>query len=854
MRGGGNSDGAQRDPGPGTPTPRTSRLYFLPEDTPKGRMSEHGEDEVLAVSKKIVIRIEDLVKWTCSEPTDWKGRRRGVQHLSTPTSGNPETVDEKDNGMWNEDRWRVKVLSYPQYCRFRSLQRRLQDRISYSALQDPHLLALGGMRVAPHNTWVLYCRDTFNHPTLDSNTSVWTHLGCTSLSLKGRPRKRRSRDGKVLDSQNHNQSVASWIERMKESVMGSVELPCEGSWLPHPEEQHFLNQLYVFMERRGSPISKVPNLGFKKIDLFLLFSTVKKLGGYERVTSERLWKQVYNKLGGSPGSTSAATCTRRHYEKLMLAYEKHLKGGGSAGSTGSARGGGGEHSHTQELMASGKSSEPQKGREAQVPQKKKFNGIMYPVQDSITKLKATKVRRRGRPPSKRHTRPTAKTLSQKLSRGSSQDVQTPDLCRKSFHPLSAPSPQDLSSIKDPLSSGQVLGSKQAVSPPNPSFHSRTERAVVVPCEEPVNLCPSGPLGAFSLPKVLCPLSVFRARLGLSNEESANMATHDTGALQPSILIVQPKPGTPEQLGPSQGSLSGTESRPQRGTPEARARCAVLPPLRIIPLDIDCSVQVRQFMKSRVGPAELSSFTRRLSEVLAQDLSKACHPSEPQGDTQEQSLPLNLSKRATSKRRGEDAEAGGHDSFLSKRTKVDHGSSGGSRQLLKLRTDSTHFHEVQEEPADLSSPMRARAADQNRASRLVTGSESIAESSLLGSELLLPSRGEGGGVSEGVHGLLKQTKAEDVPSGSQHPVDNKGGDNVAGHPNSSSSDLPSCYNSQPGSLQAPHRRPLPNEGDSDMCRDTGLHGTADVCMSTEKRSIMSTCVSATSLTLPLAETK
>lgn len=46
--------------------------------------------------------------------------------------------------------------------------------------------------------------------------------------------------------------------------MGSVEVGCEGSWLPDPEEQLFLDQLFAFMERSGSPINKVPNLGFKK--------------------------------------------------------------------------------------------------------------------------------------------------------------------------------------------------------------------------------------------------------------------------------------------------------------------------------------------------------------------------------------------------------------------------------------------------------------------------------------------------------------------------------------------------------------------------------------------------------------
>lgn len=34
-----------------------------------------------------------------------------------------------------------------------------------------------------------------------------------------------------------------------------------------------------------------------------------------QVTGRRLWKNVYDELGGSPGSTSAATCTRRHYER-----------------------------------------------------------------------------------------------------------------------------------------------------------------------------------------------------------------------------------------------------------------------------------------------------------------------------------------------------------------------------------------------------------------------------------------------------------------------------------------------------------------------------------------------------------
>lgn len=91
-------------------------------------------------------------------------------------------------------------------------------------------------------------------------------------------------------------------------------------------EEQFLKDLYLYMKKRDTPIERVPHLGFKQIDLYLMFKTVKELGGYHQVTAQQLWKQVYNILGGNPRSTSAATCTRRHYEKLMLPYECHIKG------------------------------------------------------------------------------------------------------------------------------------------------------------------------------------------------------------------------------------------------------------------------------------------------------------------------------------------------------------------------------------------------------------------------------------------------------------------------------------------------------------------------------------------------
>ncbi|XP_029024108.1 AT-rich interaction domain 6 [Betta splendens] len=114
----------------------------------------------------------------------------------------------------------------------------------------------------------------------------------------------------------------------KQMDMEPKESPGEKSKDPAEEitEEQFLKDLYLFMKKRDTPIERIPHLGFKQIDLFLMFNTVKDLGGYHQVTAQQLWKQVYNTLGGNPRSTSAATCTRRHYEKLLLPYECHVKG------------------------------------------------------------------------------------------------------------------------------------------------------------------------------------------------------------------------------------------------------------------------------------------------------------------------------------------------------------------------------------------------------------------------------------------------------------------------------------------------------------------------------------------------
>jgi len=57
------------------------------------------------------------------------------------------------------------------------------------------------------------------------------------------------------------------------------------------------------------------NLFLSAVDLFLFYTKVQMLGGYDSVSAGRLWKTIYDDIGGNTNSTSAATVTRKHYEK-----------------------------------------------------------------------------------------------------------------------------------------------------------------------------------------------------------------------------------------------------------------------------------------------------------------------------------------------------------------------------------------------------------------------------------------------------------------------------------------------------------------------------------------------------------
>lgn len=327
------------------------RLYFLPEHTPEGR-TDHGEDEVLSISEKVVLRVEDLITWiTVDAEWTWgrlakcekdlpdlkKSENDDIKPL-LPLEGSLDLSDvEKEKKLLdsncNINSTSVIVLSYPRYCRYRAIMAGIEG-LGKDNVQQKVLRALGGFIVNTDNTRVLFCRDSFEYPELEGHELLCNHL---APKLKGRPRGKRKKRRSISPGSESNESESS-ISNVFSSSKSKDILDSAGPSTSsantrrstrsteNSESKVFIKNLNIFMKAKQTPIVRIPTLGYKELDLYALYTKVQRLGGYDSVTANRLWKSIFDDLSGNHNSTSAATIIRRHYERFLLSYERYEKG------------------------------------------------------------------------------------------------------------------------------------------------------------------------------------------------------------------------------------------------------------------------------------------------------------------------------------------------------------------------------------------------------------------------------------------------------------------------------------------------------------------------------------------------
>ncbi|RNA16560.1 dead ringer -like protein [Brachionus plicatilis] len=87
------------------------------------------------------------------------------------------------------------------------------------------------------------------------------------------------------------------------------------------KRKEFLDDLFSFMQKRGSPVNRIPIMAKHVLDLYELYRLVVSKGGLVEVINKKLWREITKGLNLPSSITSAAFTLRTQYMKYLYPYE-----------------------------------------------------------------------------------------------------------------------------------------------------------------------------------------------------------------------------------------------------------------------------------------------------------------------------------------------------------------------------------------------------------------------------------------------------------------------------------------------------------------------------------------------------
>ncbi|XP_015249401.1 PREDICTED: AT-rich interactive domain-containing protein 3A isoform X2 [Cyprinodon variegatus] len=93
-----------------------------------------------------------------------------------------------------------------------------------------------------------------------------------------------------------------------------------------PKRKEFLDDLFSFMQKRGTPVNRIPIMAKQVLDLYMLYKLVTEKGGLVEVINKKLWREITKGLNLPTSITSAAFTLRTQYMKYLYPYECDKRG------------------------------------------------------------------------------------------------------------------------------------------------------------------------------------------------------------------------------------------------------------------------------------------------------------------------------------------------------------------------------------------------------------------------------------------------------------------------------------------------------------------------------------------------
>lgn len=148
----------------------------------------------------------------------------------------------------------------------------------------------------------------------NSNNSNFSFTSPTAPSTKDvNP---ASNSSPLSDTSNSSQQNNGWsFEEQYKQVRQLYEINDD------PKRKEFLDDLFSFMQKKGSPINRLPIMAKSVLDLYELYNLVIARGGLVDVINKKLWQEIIKGLHLPSSITSAAFTLRTQYMKYLYPYE-----------------------------------------------------------------------------------------------------------------------------------------------------------------------------------------------------------------------------------------------------------------------------------------------------------------------------------------------------------------------------------------------------------------------------------------------------------------------------------------------------------------------------------------------------